>query len=110
MLSKRTSPYWQAHKEANSIPLQLQENLALWQYQSPWLNDFDRAQEVFSAASYQYVLYGMKQLPQFPVLVMPTAIIEHFSANQQQAKRGLQQLPTNRELLNHIQQFGIQPI
>ncbi len=110
VLSKRTSPYWQAHKEANSIPLQLQENLALWQYQSPWLNDFDRAQEVFSAASYQYVLYGMKQLPQFPVLAMPAAIIEHFSANQQQAKRGLQQLPTNRELLNHIQQFGIQPI
>ena len=110
VLSKRTSPYWQAHKEAASVPAQLQENLALWQYQSPWLNDFDRAQEVFSAASYQYVLYGMKQLPKFPSMAMPAAIVEHFTANQQHAKHALQQLPTNRELLNHIQQFGIQPI
>ena len=52
----------------------------------------------------------MKQLPKFPSMAMPAAIVEHFTANQQHAKHALQQLPTNRELLNHIQQFGIQPI
>ena len=37
-----------------------QESVALWKYQSPWFFDeFDRLEEVFPAASYQYVLYGM---------------------------------------------------
>ncbi len=110
VLSIRTSEYWQAHKAPRSIPSALIDNLALWQYQSPWLNDFDRAQEVFSAASYQYILYGMKQLPQFPQVKMPAAIIEHFTNSQQDAKQGLAKLPTNRQLLNHIKKFGLQPI
>ena len=34
--------------------------MKLWKYQSPWFFDeFDRLEEVFPAASYQYVLYGM---------------------------------------------------
>lgn len=110
ILSKRTSEYWQAHKVPASIPSALMDNLALWQYQSPWVNDFDRAQEVFSAASYQYILYGMKQLPQFPQMKMPAAVIEHFTNSQQEAKQGLTKLPTNRQLLNHIKKFGLQPI
>ncbi|MGO2365599.1 MAG: tryptophan halogenase family protein [Pseudoalteromonas sp.] len=110
VLSKRTSEYWQAHRDVNTSPQRLLDNLALWQYQSPWLNDFDRAQEVFSAASYQYVLYGMKHLPQFPKIKMPTSVIEHFTNSQQEAKQGLAKLPTNRQLLDHIQKFGLQPI
>ena len=110
VLSKRSSDYWQAHRDSNTIPQTLLDNLALWQYQSPWLNDFDRAQEVFSAASYQFILYGMKHLPAFPKMNMPASIIEHFSNNQQAAKQGLANLPTNRQLLEHIQKFGLQPI
>ena len=42
------------------IPDRLQDLLQLWKYQSPWFHDeFDRMEEVFPAASYQYVLYGM---------------------------------------------------
>lgn len=110
ILSKRTSEYWRAHRDVNTVPQPLLDNLALWQYQSPWLNDFDRVQEVFSPASYQYILYGMKHLPQFPEMKMTADIIEHFTNNQQQAKQGLAKLPTNRQLLNHIQKFGLQPI
>lgn len=68
------------------------------------------AQEVFSAASYQFILYGMKHLPAFPKMNMPASIIEHFTNNQQAAKQGLANLPTNRQLLEHIQKFGLQPI
>ena len=43
-----------------TIPDRLQNLLQLWKYQSPWFFDeFDRLEEVFPAASYQYVLYGM---------------------------------------------------
>jgi len=110
VLSKRSSDYWQAHRDTSTIPQTLLDNLALWQYQSPWLNDFDRAQEVFSAASYQFILYGMKHLPAFPKMNMPASIIEHFTNNQQAAKQGLANLPTNRQLLEHIQKFGLQTI
>lgn len=110
VLSERSSDYWQAHREPQSIPSALVDNLALWQYQSPWLNDFDRNQEVFSAASYQYVLYGMGHLPEFVNTNMPAAVIDYFTSCQQGAKQGLQRLPSNRELLNHIQQYGLQPI
>ena len=41
-------------------PSGLKNLLHLWKYQSPWFFDeFDRLEEVFPAASYQYVLYGM---------------------------------------------------
>lgn len=110
VLSERSSDYWQAHREPQSMPSALIDNLALWQYQSPWLNDFDRNQEVFSAASYQYVLYGMRHLPQYLNTKMPAAVIDYFTNIQQQAKQGLQRLPSNRELLNHIQQYGLQPV
>ncbi|NMM40004.1 tryptophan halogenase family protein [Pseudoalteromonas arctica] len=110
VLSTRTSKYWQAHRAQSATPQSLLANLALWQYQSPWLNDFDRSQEVFSAASYQYILYGMKHLPQFPEMKMPAGVIKHFTNNQQDAKHTLAKLPTNRQLLNHIQKFGLQPI
>ncbi len=42
------------------MPDRLQDLLQLWKYQPPWFHDeFDRLEEVFPAASYQYVLYGM---------------------------------------------------
>ena len=42
------------------MPDRLQDLLHLWKYQPPWfLDEFDRLEEVFPAASYQYVLYGM---------------------------------------------------
>jgi tryptophan halogenase len=42
------------------MPDRLKNLMHLWKYQSPWFFDeFDRLEEVFPAASYQYVLYGM---------------------------------------------------
>ncbi len=45
---------------AGNVPERLQNLLLLWRHQAPWYhNEFDRIEEVFPAASYQYVLYGM---------------------------------------------------
>jgi 2-polyprenyl-6-methoxyphenol hydroxylase-like FAD-dependent oxidoreductase len=65
MLTKRPEPYWQAHLNPDSIPESLQEDLALWRYRGPTPADFDSAIELFPAASYQYVLYGMGFKPDF---------------------------------------------
>ena len=61
VLTRRTdTAFWRDNVDPASVPERLQDLLTLWKYQSPWFFDeFDRLEEVFPAASYQYVLYGM---------------------------------------------------
>jgi len=59
VLSERQSNYWQKNRSENTIPGRLAELLTLWQYQEPTYNDFTEIEEIFPAASYQYILYGM---------------------------------------------------
>ena len=61
VLTQRTdSAFWRDNVDPGTIPDRLKNLLHLWKYQSPWFFDeFDRLEEVFPAASYQYVLYGM---------------------------------------------------
>lgn len=65
MLTKHPEPYWQAHCNPETIPESLQEDLAIWKTRGPTSNDFDSAIELFPAAIYQYVLYGMGFKPDF---------------------------------------------
>ncbi|WP_332820141.1 tryptophan halogenase family protein [Sphingopyxis sp.] len=59
VLSRRDEPYWQAQREATSVPPRLAEMLRLWRDQPPSAWDFPRVDEIFSAESHQYILYGM---------------------------------------------------
>ncbi|WP_375287643.1 tryptophan halogenase family protein [Sphingomonas sp.] len=59
LLSRREEPYWRAHRDPASVPARLTELVALWRDQPPSRADFPMVDEVFPAASYQYVLYGM---------------------------------------------------
>ena len=60
VLSERTdSDYWREHSESTTIPESLQDSLALWRSHVPWVSDSNNRVELFSAASIQYVLYGM---------------------------------------------------
>jgi flavin-dependent dehydrogenase len=60
LLSKRTdSQYWRDNKKTEKIPKRLKELLKLWKFQPPSYNDFSEIEEIFPAASYQYILYGM---------------------------------------------------
>ena len=65
MLTQRPEPYWQAHLDEETIPESLKEDLAMWATRGPIAADFDSAIELFPAASYQYVLYGMGFKPDF---------------------------------------------
>ena len=58
-LGRREEPYWRAHRDPASIPPRLADLLRLWRDQPPSRADFPAADEVFPAASHQYVLYGM---------------------------------------------------
>jgi tryptophan halogenase len=41
------------------MPDSLGDSLELWRFQVPWVSDSNNRAELFSAASIQYVLYGM---------------------------------------------------
>ena len=59
VLSRREGRYWQDHRDPASIPPRLAELLALWQHRPPTRADLPMVDELFPAASYQYILYGM---------------------------------------------------
>ncbi|MBU2886394.1 tryptophan 7-halogenase [Gilvimarinus agarilyticus] len=115
MLNERNdSEFWIDNRDKASIPDSLQELLDLWRYQPPWDNDFDHATEVFPAASYQYVLYGMG----FKTEPHPAGLHEQqqrmaaqeFAKNQQITHKLCTALPSNRELLKKIHQYGMAPV
>lgn len=112
VLTRRTdSDFWRDNVRAKSIPDRLKELLQLWRYQSPWFHDeFDRAEEVFPAASYQYVLYGMG----FRTEVDPVALgrDSHLADRARRENAALcaklhAGLPRNRELIAKILERGL---
>jgi hypothetical protein len=75
VLSKRQEPYWQAQRSPETTPERLTNQLQLWREQPPSAWDFPQIDEIFSAASQQYVLYGMGFAPP-PVLNSIDAKVE----------------------------------
>jgi len=115
VLTKRTdTAFWRDNVDPASVPERLRELLTLWKYQSPWFFDeFDRLEEVFPAASYQYVLYGMG----FQTRVRPedTAESEVLASrlvrqNERLTDEMCTRLPKNRELLTKIHEHGLQSV
>ncbi len=115
VLTKRTdSDFWRDNVRIESIPDRLQELLLLWRYQSPWFHDeFDRAEEVFPAASYQYVLYGMGFRTEVdpPALARDAHLADRARRENAAATAKLcAGLPRHRELIDRIVAHGMQPV
>jgi tryptophan halogenase len=115
VLTRRTdSAFWRDNLLPETIPDRLNDLLLLWSHQSPWFHDeFDRVEEVFPAASYQYVLYGMG----FRTQVEPSAL----GADAKTAERALREnamqtdrlragLPRHRDLIRKIVEHGMQAV
>jgi len=112
VLSRRSqSEYWSCNRNPESIPESLKGLLELWKYHVPWHNDFRQRDEVFSAASYQYVLYGMgfETLARVTVPDSKDARQAHglFVANSRKAQEIMPRLPSNRELLATVARQGL---
>jgi len=112
ILSKRDdSAFWRDNRDSKSIPKSLQDLMKLWQYRSPADHDFTSNNEVFPAASYQYILYGMGFESDYChtpyVLDDKAAAQQQFSQNRKLTEKALASLPSNRELLNKIKAYGL---
>ncbi|GAA6139802.1 tryptophan 7-halogenase [Arenicella sp. 4NH20-0111] len=103
MLTKRPEPYWRAHADETYIPDSLKEDLAIWSTRGPISADFDSAIELFPAASYQYVLYGMGFRPNFSeqayLYKEKTQANRIMQQNHQITQQMLQTLPSHREYI-----------
>jgi len=115
ILTKRTdTPFWVDIVDPNTVPARLKDLLEVWKYQPPWyFDEFDRLEEVFPAASYQYVLYGMgyhTKVDPLDIIGSAEVASQHLKENASFTRRLRSQLPTNRELLRKIRDYGMQPI
>lgn len=98
VLSRRTEPYWLAQREPATIPVQLAENLLLWRDQPPSAWDFPQIDEVFAAASQQYVLYGMGfEVPcAGSAIAADAAAIAQLAEVRERSRQLASALPENR--------------
>jgi tryptophan halogenase len=112
VLSRRDdADYWREHRSVATQPESLRELLQLWAHRAPSRNDFYRVEEVFPAASYQYVLYGMGFRPAMRPLRADRLAAARSSMKEVATitRRLLGGLPRHRELLQHIRQHGMPP-
>lgn len=104
------SPYWRHMTDMNTASEQLNNWLEQWIYRPVSAGDFAYADELFPAASYMYVLYGMRPVHRFVLNKMryPDSVLTSTQRAVMQNEHKLQQqlaaLPSNRALINSIRQ------
>lgn len=103
MLTKRPEPYWQENCNPDTIPDSLKEDLAVWGFRGPITSDFDAAIELFPAASYQYVIYGMGFKPDFTrqayLHKYKQQAQQIINRNQQLTQQMMKTLPPHRDYI-----------
>ena len=109
VLTERSdSEYWRDHCNADTVPESLQESLSLWRSQAPWLYETNYRIELFTAASLQYVLYGMGfktdvASRRYREWERETEIAKRLiRESSEQADVLIAALPSNRDLLNRV--------
>jgi hypothetical protein len=108
VLSQRDdSEYWRAVRNESAILPDLRDKLKTWARRPAWHQDAPRYDELFPAASYQYVLYGMAGRHISPntsrrtfQVARPQADKAMFDVRQRSSR--IDALPGNRELLNAL--------
>lgn len=107
---RNDSDYWRAMSDLSSASENLQDWLAQWQHRPISISDFIYAEELFPAASYMYVMYGMQ--PPKPSMFNKTrysparmqAAQNAVQQNRQRTQQQLAALPTNRSYFDALKQ------
>jgi tryptophan 7-halogenase len=114
VLSRRTdSKFWIDNRDPASIPDSLEEQMELWRYRAPCDQDFMSNCEMFPAASYQYVLFGMgfrMDVSNLPLQRGAGIAQRAFTQNETLKTKWTRALPKNRDLINRIKEHGLQKI
>ena len=102
VLSRRDEPYWARHRDSETIPPRLAEHLLIWGDQPPSQLDFPLAHEMFPAASYQYVYYGLGGVTSGLSAAPDAKVIARLNSIRQKERSLIAALPTNRTYLSAL--------
>lgn len=104
VLSNRSEEFWKENSEPASIPGELQSLLTEWRYRPIVNSDFVHTDEVFSAQSYRYILYGMNartELNQHARMLHQCELAQkQFHLNKLLITQLLERLPSHRGLID----------
>ena len=111
-LTRRTdTAYWRDHAAPEHLPERLRDLLTLWKHRPPSRRDFDRVDELFPSASYQYVLFGMGFRPEPGAYALPegaaAAADGFFREAAALTRKMLPALPSHRAQIHHILRHGM---
>lgn len=104
VLSRREEPYWQAVRDPATCSPHLRALLELWRDQPPSAYDFPLAEEIFPAASHQYIYYGMTGPPARTSAGMAATPL--LAQVRERARQLASALPTNRAYLDGLHRDG----
>lgn len=112
-LTQRTdSDFWRDNVRPETIPDGLQERLERWRYRSPSFLDMDPNHDIFTEASWQYVLYGMGFKTDITAQRGLYRYFEdakaQFESIRRQGDRALSLLPRHRDLIEQVRRSGFQ--
>ncbi len=94
-----------ANRDTATVSPSLRELLELWKTRTPGVADFPHRAEIFPAASYQYVLYGMEyqtHVPAWRTLRRDLRKIELARDEVERARGSIGRLPTNRAFFDAL--------
>jgi len=112
LTNRRDSQFWRDNADPKTSPDSLHELLDRWRFRPPGPIDIDLNVDLFTEASWQYVLYGMgfktDLQPKAGVFRFHEEARHAFAEVQQQIEFALRTLPTNRELVDQARtrRFG----
>lgn len=113
ILSERSdTAFWRDNRDPATIPQDLQDQLVLWRDTPPGEHDFASAHEMFPAASYQYVLYGMgfRTRPRAGQLARRDQAEDALAHTAGMKQKLARMMPTNRALLSTLAQHRFPPL
>lgn len=109
---RRDSAFWHDNVAASSIPDSLADLLDRWRFRPPTEIDIDANVDIFTDASWQYVLYGMGWKTDLSARAGAYRYADDarraFAEVEQQAAFAIANLPSNRQLIDyaHTRNFG----
>jgi tryptophan halogenase len=104
LTQRRDSPFWIDNADPRSMTDSLREKLAMWHCRPPHRLDFIADLEMYQAASWQFVLYGMEFATDLHRAGHPRIddARQEFQMIRQLAPRAVADLPDHRRLVEQL--------
>lgn len=110
---RRDTAFWRDNVDAASIPDSLSDLLERWRFRPPTEIDIDANVDIFTDASWQYVLYGMGWKTDLSARAGAYRYVSEarqaFAEVERQSAFAIANLPSNRQLIEYARHHRFGP-